>query len=67
MAKCKAMFTVVDDTEYEKSTFVIEYGPFAIDDNTHPVRGLIKYMDANEKEKEEWQKKNTTSKKIVTS
>jgi len=67
MATCKAMFTVVDDTEREKSTWVIEYGPFVIDDNVHPVQGLITYMDANEKEKEEWQKENTTSKKIVTS
>ena len=64
MATCKAMFTVVDDTEREKSTWIVEYGPFVIDDNVHPVQGLITHMDVIEKEKKEWQNKEP---KIVTS
>ena len=63
MATCKAMFTVVDDTDHEKSTWVIEYGPFELDNDTHPVQGLISHMDnVNEKEKSEWQEP-----KILTS
>jgi hypothetical protein len=63
MATCKAMFTVVDDTDHEKSTWVIEYGPFELDNDTHPVQGLISHMDSvNEKEKSEWQEP-----KILTS
>ena len=33
MPKCKAMFTIVDDTDHEKSTWVVEYGPFDIENN----------------------------------
>ncbi len=64
MATCKAMFTIVDDTEHEKSTWVIEYGPFDLDNDDHPVQGLINFMDkVNTKEKAEWQNEP----KIVTS
>jgi len=64
MPKCKAMFTIVDDTDHEKSTWVVEYGPFDIENNVHPVTGLITFMDAIEKEKDEWKNKDP---KIVTS
>jgi hypothetical protein len=54
---------VVDDTDHEKSTWVIEYGPFELDNDTHPIQGLISYMDnVNEKEKTEWKEP-----KILTS
>ncbi len=64
MAQCKAMFTIVDDSDHEKSTHVVEYGPVAIEDNVHPVQGLISFLDDKEKEKQEWQKKEP---KILTS
>lgn len=57
MALCKAVFTVVDDEEGEKTTIVTEYGPFEVGDS-HPVQHLIEWMENKNKEKDECQKES---------
>ena len=48
MRLSKIVVTTIDDTENEKLTEVIEYGPFDTTD-MHPVQALVDYLSRETK------------------
>ena len=52
MILAKAVFTIIDDVEGEKTTTVIEYGPFDTSD-MHVVQALIAFLNRDKDDAED--------------